>query len=93
MNTGGIHLIKKIFKLAVKHIDKIAHCVISAVIVLVLGLFIPLWIAVLVAVLLGLVKEILDKYVLASSFSIPDLVADTLGIILAVAALLLSGRV
>lgn len=70
-------------RLLLKHIDKVAHFAITYGIVYTLADHLTLDGAIAVGILIGVAKEIYDK-LSYGKFSLGDLIADILGIILAV---------
>ena len=60
--------------------DGLLHCVCSILLVVVFSIFLPVWAAAIVSLVTGVTKEICDKYIKHSYFSIKDLICDIVGI-------------
>jgi uncharacterized membrane protein len=65
----------------VKHIDKVLHTSLCYAITYTVADKTTMWLGVFIAVLIGVGMELIDK--VWSKFSVADLVADVLGIVLA----------
>lgn len=67
-----------------KQRDKQQHIIISFYMTLILMLFIPMWLAITLTFLVGVSKEVYDKVSGKGSPELLDIVANTIGITLAV---------
>ena len=76
-----INLVYAIKTKLVKHVDKVLHASLCYAITYTLADKTALWLGVFIAVLIGIGMELIDK--VRSKFSIADLVADGVGIVLA----------
>lgn len=71
---------EKIRKWIASHSDKLAHFLVSAMLVSLFAIIVGLIWATIIAILLGITKEVLDK-IKGGKFDLLDLLADALGII------------
>lgn len=69
--------------------DKVAHFSLSAFLCLAISRFLPIWAAIAIVVIVGVGKEIYDSKT-GGKFDWKDIVADTLGIVVATVIQLLS---
>ncbi len=60
--------------------DKELHCLANVIMILLIAFIFNLGLAIGIAFFISIVKEIWDKYIRKSYFSIGDLVADIIGI-------------
>jgi len=88
LKTFFKNLIHELKKIAVKHIDKVAHIAITYSVVYTLAHHTNIAIAVGVGIIIGTSKELIDKW-LGGKISIGDLIADVIGIALAYTIFLL----
>lgn len=80
-----INLIYAIKGKLVKHVDKVLHASLCYALTYTLADKTALWVGITVAILIGVGMELIDK--IRSKFSIGDLIADGVGICLAIVIL------
>ena len=76
-----INLVYAIKSKLVKHMDKVLHASLCYAITYTMSDKTALWLGVFIAVLIGVSMELIDK--VRGKFSVADLVADAVGIIVA----------
>lgn len=80
LKTFFRNLIHELKKIAVRHIDKVAHIAITYSVVYTLAHHANIAIAIGMGIIIGTSKELIDKW-LGGKVSIGDLLADVLGIL------------
>jgi uncharacterized membrane protein len=81
MKQFAYNLVASIKAKLIKHIDKVLHASLCYAITYTLADKTALWLGIFIAVLIGVGMELIDK--VWSKFSVADLVADAIGIIVA----------
>ena len=81
MKQFAYNIVASIKAKLIKHIDKVLHASLCYAITYTIADKTALWLGILVAVLIGVGMELIDK--VRGKFSIADLVADAVGIMLA----------
>ena len=76
-------MMKQMDNIFTKYCDKLAHAFGCAYLVLTFQMFIEVFIACWIVVVLSIVKELIDEYILKSKMDYKDLIADCIGIIIA----------
>lgn len=80
-------MMKQMDNIFTKYCDKLAHVGLCAYAVLALSLFLQVFLAMWIVVVLCIAKELVDKYLLGGRADWKDLVADVIGIGLALVPL------
>jgi len=81
MKQFAYNLVASMKAKLIKHIDKVLHASLCYAITYTLADKTALWLGIFIAVLIGVGMELIDK--VWSKFSVADLVADAIGIIVA----------
>jgi len=81
MKQFAYNLVASMKTKLIKHIDKVLHASLCYAITYTLADKTALWLGIFIAVLIGVGMELIDK--VWSKFSVADLVADAIGIIVA----------
>lgn len=81
-------MMKQMDNIFTPYCDKLAHVFGCAYLVLVLNMFVEVFIACWIVISLAIVKELVDKYLLGGRADWKDLVADVVGIGIALVPLI-----